>query len=265
MATGRRWPARPPSWSRSRITRPGATSGSRTTNSLPLPSPSLWASTVPPCISTRFFTSVRPMPSPPCDRVAAWSTCTNRSKTAGQHVGGDPDAGVPHPQAPPRRRPVPAVSQMRPPGSVYLAALVSRLPTTWASRTGSASRGSDSAGRRHVKSWPWASMSGWTVSTARATTAASSTRSLRSSILPRMIRETSSRSSTSRTRCCTCRSIIVPGPLRRSPHRPAASSGFAARCGSGPAGCGVRGPASPGTRPCGGRPPAAPPRSASGR
>ena len=32
------------------------------------PRPSLRASTVPPCISTSRLTSVRPMPSPPCDR-----------------------------------------------------------------------------------------------------------------------------------------------------------------------------------------------------
>src|SRR5262249_179287 len=32
---------------------PGSSADKRTTNSLPLPSPSLWASTRPPCISTR--------------------------------------------------------------------------------------------------------------------------------------------------------------------------------------------------------------------
>ena len=55
-------------------------SGRRTTNSLPCPSPALCASTDPPCISTSRFTSVKPMPSPPCDRSSARSTCVNMSK-----------------------------------------------------------------------------------------------------------------------------------------------------------------------------------------
>ena len=37
----------------------------------PLPGPSLWASTVPPCNSTRRLTSVSPMPKPPCERDRA--------------------------------------------------------------------------------------------------------------------------------------------------------------------------------------------------
>src|SRR5271166_3028859 len=43
------------------------TTGSRTTNSDPLPGPSLWASTEPPCISTSRFTSVSPIPDQ-CDQ-----------------------------------------------------------------------------------------------------------------------------------------------------------------------------------------------------
>ena len=70
--------------------RPWSDSGRRTTNSLPCSSPALLGLTVPPCISTRFFTSVRPMPSPPCERVAAWSTCTNRSKILGSMSGAMP-------------------------------------------------------------------------------------------------------------------------------------------------------------------------------
>ena len=44
-------------------------SGRRTVNSLPRPGPSLWASTVPPCSSTRLLTSVRPRPRPPSAAV----------------------------------------------------------------------------------------------------------------------------------------------------------------------------------------------------
>ena len=49
-------------------TRFASATGNRTMNSLPLPTPSLFASTLPPCISTRFRTSVSPIPSPPCAR-----------------------------------------------------------------------------------------------------------------------------------------------------------------------------------------------------
>ena len=75
-----------------------ARAGRRTTNSLPLPGPSLWAVTVPPCISTSLRTSVSPMPSPPCERSRRRSACTNRSKMSGSMSGGNADAGVPHPQ-----------------------------------------------------------------------------------------------------------------------------------------------------------------------
>ena len=44
-----------------------------------------------------------------------------------------------------------AVSQMRPPCSVYLAALLSRFANTWASRVGSASRWTGSGGRVTVE------------------------------------------------------------------------------------------------------------------
>ena len=74
-----------------------------------------------------------------------------------------------------------------------------------------------------MSSWPHFSISGRLASTALFTTAASSTRSLRSSILPVVMRDTSSRSSTSRVIWCTCRSITsvahcnsgTGGPLAR--------------------------------------------------
>ena len=58
--------------------------GRRTVNSLPWPRPSLCTCTVPPCISTRVFTSVRPMPSPSRERSSDVSTCVNISKTLGR-------------------------------------------------------------------------------------------------------------------------------------------------------------------------------------
>ena len=92
------------------------------------------------------------------------------------------------------------------------------------------------------------SHSGRAASTAWCTTDASSTGSLRSSILPRLMRLTSSRSSTSRTIWPTCRSIISDADWTASPVAIASAAGSARRCGSGPAGCAVRGPASPGIR-----------------
>ena len=93
------------------------------------------------------------MPSPPWAFVEAWSTCTNNSKMRGSMSG-----AIPMPLSRTRSTAMSpsrsAVSQMRPPGSVYLAAFVSRLPTTWASRTGSASSSSDSDGRRTLNSMP---------------------------------------------------------------------------------------------------------------
>ena len=97
---------------------------------------------------------------------------------------------------------------MRPPGSVYFTALLSRLANTCARRTASASTSSASGGSVSVSSWRAASISGRLVSTAAAITSARSTMSLRSSILPRVMRDTSIRSSTRRTMWLTWRSII---------------------------------------------------------
>ena len=108
------------------------------------------------------------------------------------------------------RRPSRAGDDRRcPPGSVYLAALVQQVATTCASRAGSATTRSPLP--RHVDSRGGAGATRAAGSRSRspwATTRASSTASRRSSIFPRAMRETSSRSSTRRERCCTCRSMI---------------------------------------------------------
>ena len=107
---------------------------------------------------------------------------------------------------------------------MYLALLVSRLLKTWASRVRSASRATGSGGSETVSVCPAASMSGRAVSTALFTTSASSTRERRSSILLRLMRETSSRSSISRTMWPSCRSIMPracgdgTGVAGREPH-----------------------------------------------
>ena len=59
--------------------------GRVTVNVEPLPSPALSAATVPPCNSTMCRTMVRPMPSPPCERVLLLSAWRKRSKTYGRN------------------------------------------------------------------------------------------------------------------------------------------------------------------------------------
>ena len=91
------------------------------------------------------------MPSPPGDRTNARGDCAKISKTRGNI-----SAVMPMPlsltetiTSLPCRS---ALSRMRPPSSVYLAALLSRLASTWASRTGSASRWIGSGGKVTVSS-----------------------------------------------------------------------------------------------------------------
>ena len=174
-----------------------------------LPGPSLRASTVPPCISTRLLTRVRPMPSPPCERSSESVDLGEQLEDPRQHARRRCRCRCRAPGRPPRRPRDRPSSQIWPPGSVYLAALFSRLQSTCSSRVGSASSRIGSAGRRDGQLVAAAARSAGGASRRRwPTTAASSTGSLRSSILPRLIRETSSRSSTSRAMCCTCRSAI---------------------------------------------------------
>ena len=95
-----------------------ATTGRRTTNSLPLPSPSLCAVTVPPCISTSERTSVSPTPSPPSARSRVRRDCTNSSNTESSISRGMPapssrtrmTAASPSPSA--RERHVPAARRV---------------------------------------------------------------------------------------------------------------------------------------------------------
>ena len=77
------------------VRRPSIGAGRRTTNSLPRPGPSLRAATVPPCISTRLRTRLRPIPRPPCERSSRRSAWVNRSKMCGSISAAMPDARRP--------------------------------------------------------------------------------------------------------------------------------------------------------------------------
>ena len=162
---------------------------------------------MPPCSATRLRTSVRPMPRPPCVRRFDRVTCVNMSNTEREVFAIDADAVVAH-RDDDASGPSCDGTSIWPPGSVYLAALFSRLANTCVSRTASPSTMSGSSARSTVSAWSAASISGRLVSTAvcqnvgRAPPAPAAT-----SISPRVMRETSSRSSTSRTRWPAWRSI----------------------------------------------------------
>ena len=101
---------------------------------------------------------------------------------------------------------------------MYFAALVSRLANTWVSRTASPVTTIDSVGTSTVNSCRAASTAGRLVSTAERTMDARSSGSLCNSITPRVMREISSRSSTSRTRwliwrCMTAVTLAAVGSL----------------------------------------------------
>ena len=68
----------------------GRSSGKRTTNSAPRPGPALRAVTLPPCSSTKPFTSASPIPKPVSDRSSVRSACVNGSKMTGRSCGAIP-------------------------------------------------------------------------------------------------------------------------------------------------------------------------------
>ena len=95
------------------------------------------------------------------------------------------------------------------PGSLYFAALVSRFETTCARRSGSPSTARPSGGTSRSTCWRRCSSSGLAISMpARPRLRPAPGARFRSSTLPRVMRETSSRSSTSRTRWSTWRSMM---------------------------------------------------------
>ena len=196
-----------------------------------------------------------PMPSPPCDAREPCSPCVNMSNTCGSISARHADAVVAHARLRPRRPRASRRSAMSPPAGVYLAALLSRLANTCARRTGSASSGSGFGGSVDVRSGGRAARSaGRLVSTARFEHVAQRRpRCRRSSILPRVMRETSSRSSTRRT---MCDDLPLHHPVQLAQLRIVAfgaRAGCAGSCGAARADCAARARAWRGIRPCAGR------------
>ena len=184
----------------------GTTTGRRTTNSLPDPS-LLWASIRPPCISTSWWASARPMPRPPCERSSERAPCVNRSKMLGKA-----SSAMPTPLSRTRithsSSSWPTVTQMWPPSPVYLTALVSRFTTTCSSLAASPFTEIGSSGMATVSSCLCVVISGRAVSIACDTTEPAVITSCRSCTRPVVMRATSSRSSTMCRSCPTCRSMM---------------------------------------------------------
>ena len=176
---------------------------------LPLPRPSLAASTVPPCSSTRCFTSVRPMPRPPCERSSDWSRLREQVEHVRQQLRRDAGAVVPHRDAALRRPRSSRAAGCGCPSGENLAALLSRFDSTCASRTASPSSsiGSLRAARRRARC-----SRRLDARRARLDRALDQRRQLErlgldQPTLPCTMRETSSRSSIRRAMWSACRPI----------------------------------------------------------
>ena len=219
--------------------------------------PWLCASILPPCISTSRRASASPIPSPLCDRSPACAPCANRSNTRGSissempmplsvtvivtsPLGRAASAGL----SAAERRIVPGVG-------VNFIALCTTFDMIWTNRVGSTSTTQGASGRSTIRLRPAWSIDARCASIALCTSSPTAVGTRRRTIFPEVMRDTSSRSSMSRTMWATCRSIIartrriVAGrsPDTRISSRPVHESGRE--------GCAARAPAAPGIRPCG--------------
>ena len=187
-----------------------AQGGRRTTNSLPRPGPSLWAvdrrrrASRPGCL-----TSVRPMPRPPCERSRRRSACVNRSK-----IRGSISAAMPMPVSRTRTHGLVALPLGRQPDAAARLGVLGGVVQQVAEHLRQPGRVGLQPDR------PVGQRDGQLVPALLDQRAAGLDRLARrprpgppppcgARSCPGVIRETSSRSSTSRTRCSTCRSIIA--------------------------------------------------------
>ena len=127
----------------------------------PSPSPALFASIVPPCISTSRFTSVKPMPSPPCARLQRPVDLREHVEDARELVGRDADAGVLHRHHDLAPLPLARSAMIFPPRVRVLAGVVEQVAEHLgeAGRVGVSAR-CGSAGKLTRSSWPSDSASG---------------------------------------------------------------------------------------------------------
>ena len=127
------------------------------------------------------------------ERVALAIGLHERFEDAAELIGRDAAAVVAHgdPNPPRQARALDEHVDLSARG-VNFAALVSRFPKIWASRSGSPCSVTPSGSSFTWKACRWRIMSGAAISTARSSTAVSDSASLRSSTWPRVTREMSS-------------------------------------------------------------------------
>src|SRR3954447_16422121 len=205
------------------LRRASASRGQRAMSSLPFPRPSLRASTRPPCISTRLRTSGSPRPSPPSERCRELSTWANGSKIVCS-IPGERPTPVSRTRKTASASSVSTEIHRRPPRGVYLMAFWSRLQTTCSSRTGSPITRAVRVSTARSRSLARASDFMPSSERQRSATSRRSTGRRCRLILPRVTRETSSRSSTMRTRWRVWRRMISRWRTSRSSCEPTSSS-----------------------------------------
>ena len=193
------------------------------------------------------------MPKPPSERASERSPWAKSSNIRGSISGGMPTplSRTRKTTSPPS---TPAMSWMCPPDGVYLAALVSRFTRICSSRVGSASsRRSVGREREHQLVLPLARRAASRPRRPGGVTGVASMISLRSWILPCVMRETSSRSSMRWAKLLDLPADDVPAPVEVLLRVPSGRR-RSRRCGWRRAGSAARGRAWRGTRSCGRRP-----------
>ncbi len=147
--------------------------------------------------------SASPMPSPPALRSTDRSTWLNMSKIVGERLGRDADPGVPHRHHYPAVRPARPTATRAPPSACTWALVGEQVREHLGQpRSRSASRRHQGRGQRDwsVRARPRPALVGRSPPRSPPPPPASPVRAA-SSILFRLIRDTSSRSSISRTMC----------------------------------------------------------------
>ena len=197
---------------------------------------------MPPCISTSRRTSVSPIPARLGIARASGPTWVNRSNTAEQHVGRDADAGVP--DADDHVVPVPAATASRsdPPAVGVLGGVVQEV-REHLGEPGRVAVHPHRLGRQvHVEAVP-GRVDQRPAGLDRLADHLGQVRigSICRRILPRVIRETSSRSSTRRTMCRIWRSITSCAHRDVGLVRALQAEDRGRRCGSGRGGSAARG------------------------
>ena len=229
------------------------------------PRPRYRALTLPPCKSTSRRTSDRPMPSPSGARSTQTPDLREHVEHLREHVGGMPVPLSTHP-----RDRLAALALQRDSDAATLGRVLGGVVQQVANHLRQTRRVAVDPDRliRQVDTQLVLRRIDERLACPRAPhRSRRAGRHARAAARPCrcVMRDTSSRSSISRTSCSTWRSIMRQHARGLLARRSARASAPARRCGSAPADCAARAPAWRGTRPCGGRRRARPARRASAR